>query len=50
MALAPDHPLAGKKFLRPEDLRREHVLVYDARQESAVLGLLIPAGVRPEQS
>src|SRR5260221_1758551 len=49
VALAPEHPLAGKKFLRAEDLRREHVLVYDARQESAVLGLLIPAGVRPEQ-
>jgi LysR family transcriptional regulator for metE and metH len=49
VALAPEHPLAGKKFLRAEDLRREHVLVYDARQESAVLGLLLPAGVRPEQ-
>jgi LysR family transcriptional regulator for metE and metH len=41
--------LAGKKFLRAEDLRKEHVLVYDARQESTLLGLLIPAGVRPEQ-
>jgi LysR family transcriptional regulator, regulator for metE and metH len=49
VALAPEHPLAGKKFLRAEDLRKEHVLVYDARQESALLGLLIPAGVRPEQ-
>ena len=49
VALAPEHPLAGKKFLRAEDLRKEHVLVYDARQESTLLGLLIPAGVRPEQ-
>jgi LysR family transcriptional regulator for metE and metH len=49
VALAPEHPLAGKKFLRAEDLRKEHVLVYDARQESTLLGLLMPAGVRPEQ-
>ena len=44
MALAPEHPLAGKKFLRAEDLRKEHVLVYDSRQESNLL-----RGVRPEQ-
>jgi hypothetical protein len=49
VALAPEHPLAGKKFLRAEDLRKEHVLVYDSRQESNLLRVLIPAGVRPEQ-
>jgi LysR family transcriptional regulator for metE and metH len=49
VAVAPEHPLARKKFLRPEDLRTEHVLVYDSRQEDNLLRLLIPAGVRPEQ-
>ena len=34
---------------RRNAFRKEHLLVYDSRQESNLLRLLIPAGVRPEQ-
>jgi LysR family transcriptional regulator, regulator for metE and metH len=47
VALAPEHPLARKKFVQPEDFLNEHLLVYDPRPEGNLFRLLIPAGVRP---
>jgi LysR family transcriptional regulator for metE and metH len=48
LVMAPDHRLARKKSIRPQELAGEHVLIYPPRNESTMLNRVIyPAGVRP---
>lgn len=48
LVMAPDHKLARKKSIRPQELAGENVLIYPPRNESTMLNRVIyPAGVRP---
>jgi LysR family transcriptional regulator for metE and metH len=48
--MAPDHPLAGRPWLRPADFAAESLILYTAPEEStAFQKLLVPAGVAPRQ-
>src|SRR4051812_24547719 len=48
LVMAPDHELAKKKSIRPQELAGESVLIYPPRNESTLLNRVIyPAGVRP---
>jgi LysR family transcriptional regulator, regulator for metE and metH len=48
LVMAPDHRLARKKSIRPQELAGEQVLIYPPRRESTFLNqVLYPAGVRP---
>jgi LysR family transcriptional regulator, regulator for metE and metH len=51
VVMAPDHPLATRQFVTPEDLRSEHLILYTTHtSESSVLReVLRPAGVEPRQ-
>jgi LysR family transcriptional regulator, regulator for metE and metH len=48
LVMAPDHKLASKKSVRPQELAGENVIIYPPRNESTFLNKVIfPAGVRP---
>ena len=51
VVVAPNHPLARKTFIAPDDLRNEHLILYTTHSsESSVLReVLRPAGVEPRQ-
>jgi len=47
--MRPDHRLAGRPFLRPEDFAGENVILYPMQESESTLlqEILLPAGVRP---
>ena len=48
LVMAPDHKLAAKRSIRPQELAGENVVVYPPRNESTLLKHVIhPAGVVP---
>ena len=49
--VAPDHPFASKKFVRPEDFAGERLLLYSGSTEESftMKRILRPAGVQPER-
>jgi LysR family transcriptional regulator for metE and metH len=49
--LPPDHPLAGRAYLEPEDFADEHLLVYTTQREHLIVfqQFLAPAGVVPRK-
>jgi LysR family transcriptional regulator for metE and metH len=49
VVMHPDHPLAGRPYLRPEDFGEEHIIVYplNASESTLMREVLLPAGVRP---
>jgi LysR family transcriptional regulator for metE and metH len=49
VVVAPDHPLAARPFVTPEDLATEHLILYTTHSsESSVMReVLRPAGVEP---
>ena len=48
--MAPGHRLASRSYVRPEELADERLLIHSSPQENVVIqGLLIPAGVSPQQ-
>jgi len=51
VVVPPNHPLAQREFVAPEDLRTEHLILYTTHSsENAVLReVLRPAGVEPRQ-
>ncbi|GAB5560303.1 MAG: LysR substrate-binding domain-containing protein [Synoicihabitans sp.] len=51
LIMSPDHRLAAKKTVRPEDIVRENLLIYAQRPEDSLLcsEVLKPAGVWPER-
>jgi LysR family transcriptional regulator, regulator for metE and metH len=47
--MAPEHPLARQKFIRPRDFAGETVIIYPPREESTLLQkYLIPANIEPK--
>lgn len=46
----PDHPLAERAYLTPQDFADEHVLLYDAETADVMRDVLLPAGVRPRRT
>jgi len=45
---APEHRLAGRKYLAPEDLAGENLIIYPPKEECTVLKeILEPAGIAP---
>jgi LysR family transcriptional regulator, regulator for metE and metH len=45
---APEHRLAGKKYLAPEDLAGENLIIYPPKEDCTVLKeVLEPAGISP---
>ena len=51
VVVAPDHPLATRQFVAPEDLRNEHLILYTTHssENSVLREVLRPAGVEPRQ-
>jgi LysR family transcriptional regulator, regulator for metE and metH len=48
--VAPDHRLAAKQYLAPEDLAEEDLLIYPPKEECTVLKeFLEPAGISPRR-
>jgi LysR family transcriptional regulator for metE and metH len=48
--MALDHPLASRSFIKAEDFRDEHLIMYTIPEESlAVQQVLAPAGVSPKK-
>lgn len=48
--VAPEHRMAGKKYLVPEDLAGENLLIYPPKEECTVLKeILEPAGISPRR-
>jgi LysR family transcriptional regulator for metE and metH len=48
VVVPPDHPFAGKPFVKPADLADQTMLMYSPREESYVFRkLLTPAGIEP---
>lgn len=48
--MAVDHPLASRSYIKAEDFRDEHLIIYTAPEEStAVRQVLAPAGVKPKK-
>jgi LysR family transcriptional regulator for metE and metH len=46
--VAPDHPLASRPYVRPEDFADETLLTYCSKEENTVYQrILVPAGVLP---
>ena len=46
----PEHRLAGKRYVEPEDLAGESLIIYPPREESTVLKYVLePAGVVPRK-
>ena len=51
VVVAPNHPLASRAFVEPEDLRDEHLILYTTHssENSVLREVLRPAGVEPRQ-
>jgi len=50
IVMAPDHSLASRRLIRPEDLARETLFIYPPRAESTLITkILQPAGVEPHR-
>lgn len=48
--VAPEHPLAGRKYLVPQDLARENLIIYPPKDDCTVLKeILEPAGISPRK-
>lgn len=49
---APDHRLAGRRYVKAEDFADEHLIIYSVSEEESTLfqKVLKPAGVRPKQT
>src|SRR6185436_20976164 len=49
---APDHRLAGRRYVRAEDFADEHLIIYSVSEEESTLfqKVLKPASVRPRQT
>jgi LysR family transcriptional regulator, regulator for metE and metH len=48
--MAVDHPLASRSFIKAEDFRDEHLIMYTVPEESLVVQqVLAPAGVAPKK-
>jgi LysR family transcriptional regulator for metE and metH len=48
VVMAPDHKLARKKSVSPQELAGENVIIYPPRNESTLLNhMMFPAGARP---
>ena len=49
--VAPDHPFAARKFVRPEDFAGERLLLYSGSTDESftMKRILRPAGVQPER-
>ena len=48
--VAPEHRLAGKKYVLPEDLADENLIIYPPKEECTVLKeILGPAGISPRR-
>ena len=49
VVVAPDHPLAARPFVTPEDLATEHLILYTTHssENSVMREVLRPAGVEP---
>jgi LysR family transcriptional regulator for metE and metH len=48
VVMSPQHPLAGRRRIQPQDLAGETLLIYPPREESTlILKVLEPAGVTP---
>jgi LysR family transcriptional regulator for metE and metH len=48
VVMSPDHRLAARRRIQPEDLAGEALLIYPPREESTLLQkILLPAGVQP---
>jgi len=48
IVMSPDHPLAARRRIQPQDLAGETILIYPPREESTlILKVLEPAGVTP---
>jgi LysR family transcriptional regulator, regulator for metE and metH len=48
--VAPEHSLAGKKYLIPENLAGENLIIYPPKEECTVLKeILEPAGISPRK-
>ncbi len=47
----PDHPLAGRAFLRPQDFGDQHLIIFSIPKETSLIfrQVLIPAGVEPRE-
>jgi LysR family transcriptional regulator for metE and metH len=50
VVVSPDHPLAARPYVRPEDFADQHLYLYSAPEESTtVTRVLVPAGVMPRR-
>jgi LysR family transcriptional regulator for metE and metH len=51
VVVAPDHPLAKRTFVEPQDLQNEHLILYTTHssENSVLREVLRPAGVEPRQ-
>ena len=48
VVMSPEHRLAGRRRIQPQDLAGETVLIYPPREESTLIQkILVPAGVKP---
>lgn len=48
--MAPDHPWASLKFVRPRDFAGQTVIIYPPREESTLLQkFLVPANIEPKE-
>ena len=49
--IKPDHPLASRPFLRPQDFLDEHLIVYSMPREENMIfqKFLMPAGISPRR-
>jgi LysR family transcriptional regulator, regulator for metE and metH len=48
VVMSPEHRLAGRRRIQPEDLAGETLLIYPPREESTLIQkILVPAGVQP---
>ena len=48
LVMSPQHPLAAKRSIKPQDLAKETVLIYPPRAESTLIRKVMePAGVQP---
>jgi LysR family transcriptional regulator for metE and metH len=50
VVMSPQHTLASRRCIRPEDLAQETLFIYPPREESTLIGkVLQPAGVEPHR-
>ena len=49
LVMAPEHPMAHARYVRPRDLATETIIIYPPREDSTLLQkFLIPAAVEPK--